>query len=671
MSFIKFSTAVAAQLRTLTDAGHELFVVGHDNRAFERHYLTSFPEGSNPVFKTRTEHDCSCCKNFIRNLGNVVAIADGRKVSVWHDLKVPEPYATVAKAMAAFVESQPITNLFRTKFAQFGAEVTRSSVDGKVTTWDHFHGTVPRKYVHPMPDTVTGQWRTNVQVLTRALTELKLEHVDTLLGLIKDNNLYRGEQYNPALRKLRLALFTYNQCSAEVQALLPWAMAVDRQLVDVRNSAVGTMLVGLAEGKDLEDVVRAYEVMVAPSNYQRPKALVTPAMIDKALADVEKLGLTDALQRRFARLSDVSVNNVLWVDGNSKGQMKPSLADILKGEVTRSVNPDKIKSDNISVDDFVRDVLPAALNLKLLVRNHQQNNLVSLTAPVVPNSGRLFKWTNQFGWSYRGEVTDSIKDRVKKAGGNVDNAAVRFSLAWFNYDDLDLHVYEPGGKRIYFGAKRGTWGELDVDMNAGGGGPGRGSRTPVENVAFKQLRDGEYRAIIHQYRRVESVDVGCVLEVAVGGQVQQLVHRGPLTSQHPAVTLTIKNGQLQSFIMGSGWTGGSMTQDVWGIKTETFVPVTSVMYSPNHWDTNAIGAKHVIFALDQCRNPEPTRGIYNEFLSAELHDHRKVFELLGDKTKCAPSEDQISGLGFTSARGDTATVEVTSPAGTRVFTINF
>ena len=25
-------------------------------------YLASFPEGSNPVYKTRTEHDCQCCK---------------------------------------------------------------------------------------------------------------------------------------------------------------------------------------------------------------------------------------------------------------------------------------------------------------------------------------------------------------------------------------------------------------------------------------------------------------------------------------------------------------------------------------------------------------------------------------------------------------------------------
>ena len=33
-------------------------------------------KGTNPVYITNTEHDCSCCKNFINNLGLVVAIKD-------------------------------------------------------------------------------------------------------------------------------------------------------------------------------------------------------------------------------------------------------------------------------------------------------------------------------------------------------------------------------------------------------------------------------------------------------------------------------------------------------------------------------------------------------------------------------------------------------------------
>ena len=68
----------------------------------------------------------------------------------------------------------------------------------------------------------------------------------------------------------------------------------------------------------------------------------------------------------------------------------------------------------------------------------------------------------------------------------------------------------------------------------------------------------------------------------------------------------------------------------------------------------------LIFALKNCKCPDPVRGIYNEFLRSDLDKHRKVFEVLGAKTKCQPKadDDQVSGVGFTSARGDSVTIVV-------------
>ncbi len=48
--------------------------------------------------------------------------------------------------------------------------------------------------------------------------------------------------------------------------------------------------------------------------------------------------------------------------------------------------------------------------------------------------------------------------------------------------------------------------------------------------------------------------------------------------------------------------------------------------------------------------------------------HRKVFEVLGGKTKCPPTDDQISGVGFTSARGDSVIAIVN---GRRAYNIGF
>lgn len=65
-----------------------------------------------------------------------------------------------------------------------------------------------------------------------------------------------------------------------------------------------------------------------------------------------------------------------------------------------------------------------------------------------------------------------------------------------------------------------------------------------------------------------------------------------------------------------------------------------------------------MFMLDGCKNPEEVRGFYNEFLNPKLEKHRKVFEVLGSKLKCKPTDNQLSGVGFTTGRKDSVTVLV-------------
>ena len=73
-----------------------------------------------------------------------------------------------------------------------------------------------------------------------------------------------------------------------------------------------------------------YEQMVAPTNYKRPKALISQNMIDSALLKINELGLESALHRRLANIHDISVNDVLWADTQSIPLMKDALQAILK-----------------------------------------------------------------------------------------------------------------------------------------------------------------------------------------------------------------------------------------------------------------------------------------------------------------------------------------------------
>lgn len=644
-------------------AKHELFVAGEDNRALEAKYLAAFPDGTNPVYKTNTEHDCTCCKQFIRNLGNVVAIIDGKVETIWAIEGAPYPYDVVAKAMDESVAAQKITSVFRTQEPSYGAETSNQRLeDGNVKRWNHFHGKVSSRHLTDQVGTVVGEFNTGAQLLKRALDELTPRALEDVVGLIESNALYRGEEHKASVKAFQAAQREYRGLVPDQQGLFVWLNA-KAGFARFRNTVIGTLVQDLSAGDALEAAVRSFEAKVAPTNYKRPTALITPRMVQDAMKTIQELGLEQALERRFARISDVSVNNVLWVNNTTQSQMRGGIESVLMSAAVAGAPKDQ-KADAITIDEFMARVLPAATGIDLLVKGTHMPNFMSLTAPVHGSEGKLFKWGNDFGWSYDGNITDSIKEKVKAAGGNVTNAKLRVSLAWFNHDDLDIHVREPSGNHIYFGNKSY---KLDVDMNAGGGS----TRTPVENVSWTTVADGKYEIVVDQWCQRETSNVGCVVEIESGGQITQLSYAKAPKKNTPIATLTVVGGKVTGMALAPGVRGEGISQDKWGVKTETFVKVNTLMHSPNHWDDNAAGNKHWFFVLDGCKTPDAARGIYNEFLNPGLEKHRKVFEVLGDKTKCQPADDQLSGLGFSSTRGDTVTVKVTGPTTNKTFNVTF
>ncbi|WP_353645709.1 hypothetical protein [Mesorhizobium sp. WSM2239] len=649
-----FAKAVEARFRAIS--GGELYVV--DAVDLFDTYLASFPAGSNPLFRERTEHDCSCCKNFIRNIGNVVAIKDNTVMTVWDVADLPHPYDVVAKALADTVRQLPIKSIFRTKEGKFGAEHTHELRDGGTHRWSHFFCDVPSKQRTNSPEEARGRINTSIGVFRRGLVELTAEALDTVIELIDSNAIYRGAEFKPAVTEFRTLHQNYQ--TAPDKEVFIWNNIGSRAAL-FRNTVIGTLVVDLSTGEELDRAVRSFETKVAPMNYKRPTALITQKMIDDGLAKLRSLGLESAVQRRFAKLSDVSVNNVLFVDNSVKGQMKDGLEGLL-ADAVKPAKVDTARVTDISMDDFLEQIVPQATSIDLLLQNKHLSNFMSITT----GDGGLFKWDNGFAWSYDGDAADSIKQRVKRAGGNVD-ANLRVSLAWTNYDDLDLHVIEPNGTHIYYGNRLG---KLDVDMNAGGGS----SREPVENIVWNdRLQNGRYHVSVNNFCKRETIDVGFTLEVEFRGAIQQFSYARAVGGRETidSLALIIANGELVGIEVGKGLIAGSASQDKWGVSTETLVPVNTLMASPNHWDGQGVGNKHWFFILKDCLNPAPARGIYNEFLKSELDPHRKVFEVLGSKTKAPVAAEQLSGVGFSSTRQDEATVVVKGNRLNKAFNIRF
>lgn len=654
-NFHHFAKVVHQRLALLSK--DELFVV--DGVDLYTSYLLSFPEGTNPQFRVNTVHDCSCCRNFIRNMGNLVSLAGGEKRSIWAVSNLPEPYATVASHMNQLVTQLPIKGVFRTKETRFGAEHT---YDAENRRWDHFYGTVAARHRVASPDEARGQLNTTAQVLERGLRELELDALDTVLDLINSNGLYRGEEHRQAVVEFSTLSRSY-RANPNPETLV-WGN-IHSPAARFRNTVIGTLVQDISEGVDVERAVRAFETKVAPMNYKRPTAVITPGMVQTALAKLTELGLEGAVERRFAQLPDISVNDVLFVDNSVRDKMRDSgLRALLMDAAVQPTRKPTRGATDVTIHDFLKDVLPTARSAALLLENSHTSHMVSLTAPVHNNTGRLFKWNNDFAWSYVGEVTDSIRQRVKRAGGNVE-AALRVSLAWNNLDDLDLHAHCPDG-HIYFGNKLGI---LDVDMNAGSGH----TREPVENLSWTHPRDGVYKIMVNQYNQRETRDVGFTLEAECNGQLRRWSYSPAVRGTVDCIRFTVKGGAVTELqTQTPHLEEGNASNEIWGVRTQTLVPISTIMCSPNHWENaGGVGAQHWFFMLQNCVNPEPARGIYNEFLRGELEPHRKVFEVLGSKSKCLHTANQLSGVGFTAARDHRVTLQVTTNTNTRAYNISF
>lgn len=677
MNFKTFQVAVAEQYKKMEATGN-LFRTSVEKDKLWETYLASFPEGSDPIYKTRTEHDCNCCKQFVRSVGDVVTLINGKMVSIWDCVVKNEPnYQAVANAMSKLVKSHEIESFFYHFEKTAGtARTLVQTLNNDVTGWDHFFVQVSPKFVKPIKDipSINSTEVSRATVFLRALKEIDEETLDIVIDLIKSNSIYRGQEHLNTVTTFLKELKQFQKQPQDIQKLYAFVRSSDvfAGVAHINNSSIGTLLKDIASGEDLEVAVKKYESVVAGPNYKRPTALVSKKMVEQAKKTIEELGYTSALKRRFAVIEDVSVNNVLFADRNSKKAMSSGDAfDDLIGAIDSKKNVKNLdKVLEVTIEKFISDILPTASSLEVMMANDQTGNLVSLITAEDPTAKNMFQWGNPFSWSYNGEFADSIKERVKAAGGNV-TGDVCCRLAWDYTDDLDFHMVEPKGHEIYFGNRRRTspaGGMLDVDAN---GADGQRS-DPVENIFYEKMGkmiEGEYHLYVNNYSR-RSDGVGFQVEIDVQGKVYSFDYDRVVKTGEKVSVVKFKYSKINGIEMLSSLSSKTSSKEVWGIKTNTWTPVNLVMHSPNFWDGEGIGNKHYFFMLANCANEGQARGFYNEFFKSEITPHRKVMEMIGSRLKTEVAERQLSGLGFSSTQRNNLLCKV-GGSFNRIVKINF
>ncbi|PAD84986.1 hypothetical protein CHH57_02080 [Niallia circulans] len=668
MAFKHFKEQLQDNFTLLTKESTHLFEVNLDKDELWSTYLDSFPPGTNEVYRERREFDCSCCRQFIKNIGNAVVIKNNEIKTIWDFETGDTTFQPVVEALSNFVKSKAVSDIWISKLKKIGTNKNyEQSENGNVVEWDHFYLELPNKFINRSSSSeaeVKGSLRDTRNVFERSLEEITEESLLTVLELISQNSLYKGEEWKGVLTEFQKYKRAYDKLESSIEKdNYAWEQSVNigGSIGRIRNHSIGTLLINISEGIDLDTAVRKYEAIVAPSNYKRPKAIFTKKMLEDAKKTIEELGFLDSLSRRYTTLDDITVNNILF--SNKDAAKRINGLDIFE-EMSNQIpiNPKKFsRVEEISIDDFVKNVLPTSQEVEVLLENRHSNNMVSLIAPENKDSKSMFKWDNAFSWAYLGNITDSsMKERVKSAGGNVEGV-LRFSIQWNDVEqdgnDLDAHCIEPNGNEIYYGNKvnRYTTGQLDVDII----NPQR--NTPaVENITWSdknKMQIGTYKFIVHNFSH-RGGRSGFRAEIEFEGQIYSFEYSKELRNNENVLVAEVYfDGE--NFTIKEKLPSNVSTKEIWNLKTNQFVPVSVVMFSPNYWDEQkGIGHKHYFFMLKDCINSENPNGFYNEFLKEDLVKHKRVFEALGSKMAVKGVEDQLSGLGFSSTKRNELLVKV-------------
>lgn len=669
MEYLDFRDLVTNACNKMIKENKHLFILDVQKDLLWMAYMEAFPEGA-----VRQKFNCVNCKHFITRYGALVSIDGNYNIhSYWKDVHADGIFTKVVDNMLQVLKNAKIRNAFVTEETTMGCKCNQQILPTKeIITWNHFYATPTSNLI--MDKSQTPTFRAGVKsshdVWVRTLSEIDYNSVQTVLDLIADDNLYRGDTYLRQVNVLKTAFDTIESSHLKDLRLDNYAWksscTLPESVTHILNSAIGQLLKDITETNDTEGSVRKFEAMVAPYNYKRPKGIITKTQVENAYKTVVNLGYEDSLERRHAKVEDISVEDVIFVNRETRKRMSGGFDSLM----SETVNTSKITKDfeksaiPTTMEEFFKNIVTNASKLELFFDNKLNNNLVTLTAPVNKKAPSMFKWTNGFAWAYNGNISDAIKQRVKEVGGKVDGY-MRISLHWYNYDDLDLHMESPYG-HVHYANKAGL---LDVDMNPSGGSlsaersdPKKFSRDSVENIIFSEVpKAGTYKVFVNNFSKVENIDLGFEVEVELNGVVHTYVYDKDVPDRANVPVLDfISDGHNITFTkehLGST----KASKEIWGVKTQNFVEVSAICLSPNYWGNNKVGAKHYFFMLKDCKNPDAVRGYFNEYLKDELtKNHKRVFEVLASKALTPYNDNQMSGLGFIATSRNSLMVRVDS-----------
>jgi hypothetical protein len=688
MNFKEFSDLVSERFKTMQENG-KLFRSSVSGNELWDVYLSSFKTEDNPIFRdpNSSTHNCNLDKSFIRRYGNVVSIDSEYNIITMWDVSLPEnnEYYQSVLAMAQLLKSKEISDVFfetydelnslnyeknnkkqsvyrlginqnHKIYTQEEADKFGHVVANQVYQFNHFYCDLNKNFVDQTgasQSTIISEYRDAKNVFKRGVLEIPEDTLKLVRDLINQGSLLDGQTHLYKIDQILPLKNKFDKLNNDFQKdNWCWVNSYRLLFAKFRNELIGTLCVELAEGKELNEACRAWNKRVDPANYMKAKAPITERQIKEAQNFVTSEGYEESFDRRFATIKDINVSEILHSNVGKVNVKTASVFDNIQStkNTTRHKRSQFDGIEEVNIEKFMQDILPTCTTIEAFFESRHEGNLVALTTTNSEESKPMFKWNNNFSWTFNGNLAgkSQIKENVKKAGGKI-TGTLRCSLQWNDEDtvgsiDYDLHCRTPFSE-IYYSSKRcdKTRGWLDVDMI-------NPTNVGIENITWQNnLIDGRYDFFVRNFNG--GSNNGFKVEIEFGDEVFNYHYETPTTYKQDVnvASIMVKDGvmSIKHHLQES-----NQSKKIWGVDTNEFHKVKLVCLTPNHWGENNIGNKHYLFMVDGCKSDVNLRSFHTENLNDDLLKHRKVMEVLGNSTMLTPTDNQLCGLGFNATVKD-------------------
>jgi hypothetical protein len=267
----------------------------------------------------RQQYNCNACASFMKNYGNLAIVEYGtcRLLPLLWDVETaPEIFKPGVQAVINLFEKAKIVRVFYTD-AEFLGEPVKGG---------HEHMAIPTGAMRAKPlrsKTAGANMQDSIQtreLFARSIGQFSDELLASALNLFQNDKLLicypQFGQYlstfihfKGILQKAKAPdqpVGTYTRAIWAAVGMLPTGV------LRIKNSVLGRFLEDLSNGKSMAECVKSFGEDVHPSQYKRPQVAPSEGTIEQAEKIIAELGLTTALERRFATEADLPDSEIFW-----------------------------------------------------------------------------------------------------------------------------------------------------------------------------------------------------------------------------------------------------------------------------------------------------------------------------------------------------------------------